>query len=164
MKRDYALFVVPSLAVVLLDQISKWLVITHLGAHRIVFVIPGFFNLVMVKNKGMAFGIFNQTRSGLPYYFLIATTILAIVVIFYFFYWSARNQRWLTAGLSLILGGAVGNLVDRIRWGYVIDFLDFFFKGYHWPAFNVADAAVTGGTLWLFLNIIMGKSFGKGQP
>jgi len=63
----------------------------------------------------------------------------------------------LTVGLSLILGGALGNLVDRVRLGYVIDFLDFFLKGYHWPAFNVADSAVTVGTFWLLFNIIQGK-------
>ena len=63
----------------------------------------------------------------------------------------------MTVGLSLILGGALGNLVDRVRLGYVIDFLDFFLKGYHWPAFNVADSAVTVGTFWLLFNIIQGK-------
>jgi signal peptidase II len=62
-------------------------------------------------------------------------------------------------GLALILGGAVGNLVDRVRFGYVIDFLDFAVKDYHWPAFNLADSAVTIGTLWLLLNLILGKSF-----
>jgi len=63
----------------------------------------------------------------------------------------------LTVGLSFILGGALGNLADRVRWGYVIDFLDFFLKGYHWPAFNVADSAVTVGTFWLLFNIIKGR-------
>lgn len=164
MKRDYPLFIGPALAVLLLDQVSKWLIINHLKLHQILSVIPGFFNLVLVKNRGMAFGIFSQTRSGFPYYFLLATTIGVIVVILCFFYWTKGNRKWLTVGLSIILGGAIGNCIDRVRFGYVIDFLDFFIKGYHWPAFNVADSAVTAGTFWLFINILKGKSLKEDKP
>lgn len=131
--------------------------VNQIEAHQILSVIPGFFNLVLVKNRGMAFGIFSQTRSGFYYYFLLFTTIGAIGVILFCFFWIKRTKKWLTVGLSLILGGALGNLVDRVRLGYVIDFLDFFLKGYHWPAFNVADSAVTAGTFWLLFNIIQGK-------
>ena len=112
----------------------------------------------------MAFGILSQSRSGLSYYFLVATTIVATGVIIFFFYWTKRNQKWLTVGLSLILGGAIGNLIDRVRLGYVIDFLDFFLKGYHWPAFNVADSAVTAGVFWLLINIITGKDLKEDKP
>jgi len=105
----------------------------------------------------MAFGILSQSRSGFSYYFLLTTTIVAVGVILFFFFWTRRNQKWLTGGLSLILGGAIGNLIDRVRLGYVIDFLDFFLKGYHWPAFNMADSAVTAGTFWLLINIILRK-------
>jgi len=140
-----------------LDQASKWMAVIHIEAHQTLSVIPGFFNLVLVKNRGMAFGIFSQTRSGFYYYFLLATTIGAIGIILFFFFWIKRRKKWLTVGLSLILGGALGNLVDRVRLGYVVDFLDFFLKGYHWPAFNVADSAVTVGTFWLLFNIIQGK-------
>jgi len=159
LKRDYLLFIGPALTILLLDQVSKWLAINHLEPHQILSVIPGFFNIILVKNRGMAFGIFSQARSGFYYYFLISTTIAAIVVIlFFFFYWTKRNQKWLTVGLSLILGGAIGNLIDRVRLGYVIDFLDFFLKDYHWHTFNVADSAVTVGTFWLLINIMKGKS------
>ena len=157
MKRDYLLFIGLALIILLLDQVSKWMAVNQIEAHQILSVIPGFFNLVLVKNRGMAFGIFSQTRSGFYYYFLLFTTIGAIGVILFFFFWIKRTKKWLTVGLSLILGGALGNLVDRVRWGYVIDFLDFFLKGYHWPAFNVADSAVTAGTFWLLFNIIQGK-------
>jgi len=133
------------------------MVVTHIEAHQTLSVIPGFFSLVLVKNRGMAFGIFSQTRSGFYYYFLLLTTIGAIGVILFSFFWIKSSKKWLTVGLSLILGGAVGNLVDRLRLGYVIDFLDFFLKGYHWPAFNVADSAVTVGTFWLLFNIIQGR-------
>jgi len=158
LKRDYLLFIGPALSVLLLDQISKWLASNHLEPNQILSIIPGFFNLVFVKNRGMAFGILSQSRSGFSYYFLLATTIVAIGVILFFFCWTKREQKWLTVGLSLILGGAIGNLMDRIRLGYVIDFLDFFLKAYHWPAFNMADTAVTAGTFWLLINIIAGKN------
>ena len=158
MKRDYLLFIGLALSILLLDQISKWLAVNNLEAHQILSIIPGFFNLVLVKNRGMAFGIFSQSRSGFYYYFLLATTIGAIGVILFFFCWIKRTQKWLTIGLSLILGGAMGNLIDRVRLAYVIDFLDFFLKDYHWPAFNIADSAVTVGTFWLFINIMKGKN------
>jgi len=157
LKRDYLLFIGLALIVLFLDQASKWMAVIHIEAYQTLSVIPGFFNLVLVENKGMAFGIFSQTRSGFYYYFLLATTIGAIGVILFFFFWIKRSKKWLTVGLSLILGGALGNLVDRVRLGYVIDFLDFFLKGYHWPAFNVADSAVTVGTFWLLFNIIQGR-------
>jgi len=164
LKRDYPLFIGLALSVLLLDQISKWLAINHLEPNQILSIIPGFFNLVFVKNRGMAFGILSQSRSGLSYYFLIATTILAIGVILFFSYWAKRKEKWLTIGLSLILGGAIGNLIDRVRLGYVIDFLDFFLKGYHWPAFNVADSGVTAGTFWLLIHIIVGKNLKEDEP
>jgi len=162
LKRDYPLFIGLALSVLLLDQISKWLAINHLEPSQILSIIPEFFNLVFVKNRGMAFGIFSQSRSGFSYYLLIATTIVAIGVILFFFYWIKGEQKWI--GLSLILGGAIGNLIDRVRLGYVIDFLDFFLKGYHWPAFNIADSAVTAGTFWLLINIMKGKGLKEDNP
>ena len=165
MKRDYLLFVGPALIILLLDQASKWLAINHLEPYQILSIIPGFFNFVLVKNRGMAFGIFSQSISGFYYYFLLSTTIGAIgVILFFFFYWTKTNQKWLTGGLAFIIGGAIGNLIDRVRFGYVIDFLDFFLKDYHWPAFNVADSAVTVGTFWLLINIIKGKTLKEDKP
>jgi signal peptidase II len=157
MKRTYAVFIGLPVIVVLIDQVSKWLASSHLPPHQILSVIPGFFNIVLVKNRGMAFGILNQTKSGLFPLFLLAATIAAIGVILLLF-WAKKNQTWFMIGLSLILGGAVGNLIDRVRLGYVIDFLDFFVAGYHWPAFNLADSAVTAGTFWLLFNVIRGKA------
>ena len=158
MKGKYAVFIGIALIVVLIDQVSKSLVLSQIAPHQIIPVIPGFFNIVFVENRGMAFGIFNQAKPGFAFIFLLATTIAAIGVIIIFFFRAKRNHQWLTIGLSLILGGALGNLIDRIQLGYVIDFLDFFLAGYHWPAFNMADSAVTVGTLWLLFNVIRGKS------
>jgi signal peptidase II len=161
LKRDYFLFILPALIVVLLDQASKWSITNILEPYHVVSIIPGFFNLVLVQNRGVAFGILGNSSSALAFYLLLGATLVAIVVVFLFFYWARKDQKWLTIGLALILGGAVGNLIDRIRLGYVIDFLDFHLKGYHWPAFNIADSAVTVGALWLLLNIILGKSLTK---
>jgi len=107
----------------------------------------------------MAFGLFGRSGPEAALCLLLGAILAAIVVIFFFFYWTKKSQKWLTVGLAFIFGGAVGNLVDRVRFGYVIDFLDFSVKDYHWPAFNLADSAVTIGTLWLLLNLILGKSF-----
>lgn len=164
LKRDYSLFIGLALLVLFLDQLTKWLIINHLGLHQVRPLIPGVFNLVLVHNRGMAFGIFSQSRCGFPYYFLLATTGGAIVLILCFFRWTRGNRKWLTVGLSVILGGAVGNLIDRLRFGYVIDFFDFFVKDYHWPAFNVADSAVTAGACWLFINIMRGKGLREDEP
>ena len=164
MKRDYLLFTLSALIVVLLDQVSKWFMVAQLEPYQAHSVIPGFFNLVLVKNKGMAFGILGLSRSHVAAYLLMGATLAAILVIVVFFWRARRDQKWLTVGLALILGGAVGNLVDRIRLGFVIDFLDFSIKGYHWPAFNLADSAVTMGTLWLLLNLVLGKSLSGKSP
>jgi signal peptidase II len=157
LKSNYLPFIGLALLVVLIDQVSKRLAIAHIPPHQILTVIPGFFNIMLVENRGMAFGIFNQTHSGVSYFFLLATTIAAIGVILLFFFLVKKSQLWLSIGLALILGGAIGNLIDRVHLGYVIDFLDFYLSGYHWPAFNMADSAVTVGTLWLLLNIVTGK-------
>ncbi|HUT70809.1 MAG TPA: signal peptidase II [Desulfatiglandales bacterium] len=164
MKRDYLLFTLSALIVVLLDQVSKWFMVAQLEPYQAHSVIPGFLDLVLVKNKGMAFGILGQSRSHVAAYLLMGATLAAILVIVVFFWRARRDQKWLTVGLALILGGAVGNLVDRIRLGFVIDFLDFSIKGYHWPAFNLADSAVTMGTLWLLLNLVLGKSLSGKSP
>jgi signal peptidase II len=155
LKRHHSLFIGLAMMVAVIDQASKWVASSHIPLHQT--VIPGFFNIVLVRNRGMAFGLLNRVNPGLSSLFLLALTIAAIGVILFFF-WVKKEHRWVAIGLSLILGGAVGNLIDRVHLGYVIDFLDFHLAGYHWPAFNVADSAVTVGTLWLLFNVIRGRS------
>lgn len=147
-----------ALTVFILDQVSKLIVIASLESHQTLPVIPGFFNIVVVKNKGMAFGVFNQISSTLFYYLLLSVTVIAVAAVIFFFFTLKKNQGWMASGLSLILGGAMGNLADRIRLGYVIDFLDFVVKNYHWPAFNVADSAVTAGAFCIVIEMMMGKN------
>lgn len=157
-EKNYFLFIIIAVIVLLLDQVSKWIVVNNIEAHQIISVVPGFFRFVLVKNRGIAFGMLSKKLSGFYYYFLLLTTIGVTGVILFFFFWIRKATKWLTVGLSLIFGGALGNLADRVRLGYVIDFLDFFLKDYHWPAFNVADSAVTIGTCLLLLNIIRGRN------
>ena len=135
----------PALAVILLDQISKLAVKNSLQIHESIPIINGFFNLVHVRNKGMAFGFMNRPDINYGVYFLIAASIAAIIFLTIWFFKLKQRENLTIFALSLILGGAVGNLIDRVRFGEVIDFADFHVGQYHWPAFNVADSAITVG-------------------
>ena len=144
----------PALAVIVLDQVSKWAVIRSLKVHESVPVITGFFNLVHVRNRGMAFGFMNRSDIDLAFYFLVAASLGAVVLLLIWFFRLKEGDIRLQLGLSLILGGALGNLIDRLRFGEVIDFLDFYLGPYHWPAFNLADSAITAGTFLVALSLI----------
>lgn len=125
-----------------LDQLSKWamLALFDLGA-RPIEVTP-FFNLVMVWNRGVSFGMFNSGGALAPW----LLSGLALAVVMGLLWWLRRADQHLTGiGLGLVIGGALGNVIDRIRYGAVVDFLDFHVAGYHWPAFNLADAAICIG-------------------
>jgi len=144
----------PALIIVVLDQITKLAVANRLQVFESVPVVTGFFNLVHVRNRGMAFGLMNRPDIGIASYFLLAAGLIAVVLILVWFFKLKEEDNQLTLGLSLILAGAVGNLIDRVRLGEVIDFLDFHLGTYHWPAFNLADAAITVGTVSIALNLI----------
>lgn len=154
MKKNYLLFVCPALSVVVLDQITKFMVLKTIHIHESLPVIGGFFNLVHVRNRGMAFGLLNRPGSDFSFYFLVSATIAAVLLLVFWFIRLKEEERKLTVGLSLILGGAIGNLIDRLRFHEVVDFLDLYIGDYHWPAFNVADSAITLGTLWLVANMV----------
>jgi signal peptidase II len=119
-------------------------------------VIPGLFNLVHVRNRGMAFGILNRPGADWSLYALVAASFVAIGLLLFWFSKARHEGPGVVTGLSLVLGGAVGNLVDRLALGEVVDFLDVYLSplDWHWPAFNVADSAVTIGTLWLAAYLI----------
>ena len=154
MKRNLHLLIWPALSIVVLDQISKYIVLKSIELHGSIPVISGFFNLVHTRNRGMAFGILNRPGSDLGYYALVTATFAAIILLLFWFSRLKQEERVLAPGLSLILGGAIGNLIDRIRLREVIDFLDFDLILIHWPAFNVADSAITVGTFWVILSLL----------
>ena len=136
-------------AIVVADQLTKWLVLAYFSGRPPREEITGFFNLVLVFNKGAAFSFLAQAQgwqTPLLAAFAVAAALIVSVLI-------VRNpaKLLLCAGLAAILGGALGNLVDRLRFGQVVDFLDFHALGWHWPAFNVADSAITLGAALLIL-------------
>lgn len=131
-----------SAVVVVLDQLTKLWVSQSLGAHEVVPLTP-FFNLVLAHNAGAAFS-FLAGAGGWQRGFFIGIALVAAVVIVYLLR-KHHGEKLFSLALALILGGALGNLIDRIQFGHVVDFLDFYVQGYHWPAFNIADMAITCG-------------------
>jgi signal peptidase II len=136
--------------VVLLDQLTKWWVLTSFRLHESRPVIPDFFDLTFVVNTGAAFGMLAGEQNPWRQLFFVTMTLVALVVLCFAFR-QYRHEGWAyITGIGLIGGGALGNLIDRLRFGHVIDFLDFSIKNHHWPAFNVADSAISVGVA-LFL-------------
>ena len=152
MKPHYVLAGSLAASVAVLDQLTKFQVQKHLPLYASREVLPGFFNLVHTLNKGAAFGFLNDPGTSWQTYFFIAVTALAVVIVLNLLGKSQNEPRLFVVSLGLILGGALGNLVDRVRLGEVVDFLDFYVGSYHWPAFNVADIAITLGSLALIFS------------
>lgn len=151
-KSNYLLL---SLLVFVVDQWSKWQIERHLPERGPIEVIPGFLDLIYVKNSGVAFGMFaaNGNRMGTLALTLLGLGALTLVAIY--FWKTPANHRVLLTSLALILGGAVGNLVDRIAAGAVTDFIDAYVGTYHWHTFNVADSAITVGIILMALDIFI---------
>jgi signal peptidase II len=143
--------------VVLLDQVTKMLILRSLPLHDSFTVIPGFFNITHVHNPGGAFGLLADQSPLIRKILFLAVSALASLVVLYFYLRTPSGYRWLSAGFALIFGGAVGNLIDRLRFGIVVDFLSFYIGPYHWPAFNVADSAITVGVVIFGLHILFNK-------
>ena len=163
MKMGYPLFILGSAAIVALDQVTKWVVVKSVPLYESFPIVDGVLSLCHVRNRGIAFGFLNRAGSQVTFYLLTFVTLAAVaLVVFWFSRLKAEGKGGTALGLCLILGGAVGNLIDRIRIGEVVDFLDFHLGAYHWPAFNVADSAITVGTLWLALKILF-PGRGEGQ-
>ena len=138
--------------VVLLDQGTK-MAIERVYDYGDVHPVTGFFNLVLTYNKGAAFS-FLAGASGWQKHFLTAIGVVASVFILYLL-GRHGHQRLFSLALAMILGGAIGNVIDRVAYGHVIDFLDFHAGGWHWPAFNVADSAIVGGAMLLVLDELL---------
>lgn len=133
---------------ILLDQATKFLVLNNMNQYSSIKVIDGLFNITFVTNKGMAFGILNRPDYWINYFF-IAIGIITIGGLLWWYFTCEIESRLFLYGLPLVIGGAVGNLIDRSLHGYVIDFLDLHIGTLHWPAFNVADSCITVGSFML---------------
>ena len=141
-------------AVVALDRLTKWIIETNVSFADSYRVIPNFFDIVHSQNRGIAFGFFNDGATSLSTALLSLFSLAAVLVIAALLWNAGRLDRLSVAGLALILGGAAGNLFDRIVWGRVTDFLEFYVGSYHWPTFNVADSAVVIGSGLLLLELL----------
>lgn len=128
-----------------LDQLTKWWAVSVIPEHRPISVIAGFFDLVNIRNRGAAFGFLNRSDIEWQFWLFLAATLAAAWAIFTLVRGATRHDPLLFSALGLVLGGAVGNLIDRIRFRAVVDFLDFYVGDWHWPAFNVADIAICVG-------------------
>ena len=133
------------------------LVVDRISLYQSIPVIPGFFNLVHTQNPGGAFGFLAGQNQGLRIVVFVIFSFLAVGIIFYFYKKSAESHSFLSWGFALIFGGALGNLIDRIRFGTVTDFLDFYIGDFHWPAFNVADSAITVGITIFLYHLLLNK-------
>ncbi len=154
--RSLSRLLITAIAVVVFlgDQVTKAMVERSIPEHSVIPVLPRIFNLTHVKNAGAAFGLFSDSPAPWKTAMLVvvsAALLMTVVAIV----WRNRRLQWEAGvGLALILGGALSNLVDRIRVGRVVDFLDVYFHSYHWPAFNLADSAIVVGAGFLILQVI----------
>ncbi len=153
-----------ALLIVLLDQASKLLIRHTLPLGQSVPVIPHFFHLTHTENPGAAFSFLAAASDSFRGPFFISVSVAAIILILYYYHRHLSGKTLSAVGLSLILGGAIGNLVDRLSLGVVVDFLDLFIGPYHWPIFNVADAAITTGVGLLLLETFRDRPAPRRAP
>jgi signal peptidase II len=163
LRRRNILFAVVVCPVILLDQLTKGWIIATMPIHDSFPIIEGFFNIVHVRNPGAAFGFLAGASPLFRSVFFIAVTLAAIFLILHYLRHATIEEPLLVLSLALILSGAIGNLIDRIRFGEVVDFLDVYVKTYHWPAFNVADSAISIGASLLVVAILMQEKKRKGS-
>ena len=143
--------------VLVLDLLTKMLVLAHLPLGAGIPVIPGLFDLTHVQNPGGAFGFLATLGPQARGVIFILVSVLAVAVILWFYMQTPVQQRWLAFGFALIFGGAIGNLADRLRFGAVIDFIDVYIGDLHWPAFNIADSAITVGVAIFAFHVMFRK-------
>lgn len=147
-----------ALFVVLLDRWTKRLVATHVSIYSHIQIIPGFFRITHTENTGAAFSLFADSPSHWKTVMLISFSVIAMIVVLVLLWNQTRGVSLTGVALSLILGGAVGNLWDRVANGRVVDFLLFYIKQYQWPVFNLADSAIVVGASLLVIEIIFHKT------
>jgi len=148
---------------IILDQYTKMWVNTHIPKHHSIMVLDNFFALTHIRNPGVAFGLGADWSSQYKTYMFIGFSIIAIIAILIFFHQTPPENKIVRVGLILIFSGAIGNMIDRILYQEVIDFLDLFVGGYHWPAFNIADSCITIGVFLMFVDLIQAGKTARGE-
>ena len=149
----YRILLVVSVLVLALDQATKLYIDRSMALHSSITVIENFFSITYLRNKGAAFGILANSAYRLPFFLMVSG--IAVCVIFVVIKKLREDQRLAACSLSLIFSGALGNLIDRVRLGEVIDFLDAHWYDHHWPAFNVADSAICVGVFLLAIDMFL---------
>ena len=153
MKLKYIILIVVSAIVLLVDQATKRYIDRVMDLHGSITLVENYFNITYLRNKGAAFGILANSGYRLPFFILVS--LIAIAVIALVFFRLRSDQNFTAFSLSLIFSGAVGNLIDRLRLGEVIDFLDVHWYAHHWPAFNIADSAICVGVFLLAIDMFI---------
>jgi signal peptidase II len=161
MKNKHLFLLFVSLLVVISDQLSKMWILDNFDYGEVLEIIPGFFNLTLVMNPGAAFGIFANLPTMTRRIVLGAVTVVAVILVVTLLRKEAKDDAYAQFSLYLILGGAFGNLIDRFRFDAVVDFLDVYVGDFHWPAFNVADSAISVGVTLLLIRFLF---FRKEEP
>jgi signal peptidase II len=151
MKSRYIILLVVSVLVLIIDQLTKIYIDKSMALHSSITVIENFFSITYLRNKGAAFGILANSSFRLPFFILVS--LVAVCVIVAVIKKLREDQKFAAVSLSLIFSGALGNLIDRIRMGEVIDFLDAHWYDHHWPAFNIADSAICVGVFLLAIDM-----------
>jgi signal peptidase II len=146
-----------SLLIVALDQATKFAVDRFLSLHESRSLVPGVLSFTYVRNRGAAFGILSEAALPHQTLFFSLVSFLALAGIVAYALWLPAHERLSQVALGLVMGGAVGNLLDRARHGYVVDFVDVFWGTHHWPAFNVADSAITTGVALVVLDMLVSQ-------
>lgn len=154
MSQKWTLLILVAGGIILLDQISKLYIDHAFALHESIPVIPDLFSITYVRNPGAAFGMFANRSALFRNILFSGVAVVALGFLSMMIYQTPKEDRWQMVSLSLLLGGAIGNIADRIRMGEVIDFLDFYIGVYHWPAFNVADSAISIGVTLLLLAML----------
>ena len=145
----YFLFI---LVMIALDQAAKFVISRTVELYESRAVIPGFFSITRIHNRGAIFGAFNQSNNQVVFIALTAASLLALGLVVFYFFKTPPSDRLMKISLALIMAGALGNLLDRLTRGFVIDFLDVYVRNAHWPFFNVADSCISvGAVLMLFI-------------
>jgi signal peptidase II len=162
--KKYIIFLLTAPVLIVLDQVTKICVDSMLTLHESLTVIPGFLSITYVRNPGAAFGFLSGASPLFRSVFFLGIAAVAIGCILYYIAKSRNDEPFLIFALSLILSGAVGNFIDRARFGEVIDFIDVYVGAHHWPAFNVADSAISVGAVILILHMFKRRSGQDATP
>ncbi len=156
-RKHWLILIVTPLAL-LADQLTKLSIHAALRPFQEIVIVPGYLELIFVTNRGLAFGMFSGQLGGAATWIFLGITLVALAIILHLFFQTDNQAVVLPLALSLVLAGALGNLIDRFRWGYVVDFMNMHWKHHYWPTYNVADIAITAGIILLIFDSFLPRT------